>query len=109
MQGKLGGDKARAADSNWPKGYSMPYDGTFSIEAGGVGWGQRSLFGDGLSIVNRVVSNCMVYHLFCIYYYYYYYYYLFFAFLLNCLYLNSQVFFTFFSHSPPHATEGGGE
>ncbi|KAK4806257.1 hypothetical protein QYF61_013401 [Mycteria americana] len=36
---KLGGDTARTADPNWPKGYSIPYGVMLSIETGGVGQG----------------------------------------------------------------------
>jgi len=77
---------------------------------GEVAGGQQLLLGDGLDIVHWVVSNCIVHHLFCVditiaavviiiviiss-----------FAFLLNCLRLNSQVFT--FSHSLPHPTVGG--
>ena len=28
---KLGGDTARTADTNWPKGYSIPYDVMLSM------------------------------------------------------------------------------
>jgi len=31
LHGKLGGDTARTADPNWPKGYPMPYDTMLSI------------------------------------------------------------------------------
>ncbi|KAK4827635.1 hypothetical protein QYF61_019845 [Mycteria americana] len=39
VQEKLGGDTARTADPNWPKGYSIPYGVMLSIETGGVGQG----------------------------------------------------------------------
>jgi len=37
VHGKLGGDTARIADPNWPKGYGIPYYVMLSMETGGVG------------------------------------------------------------------------
>ena len=48
MYKKLGGDTARTADPNWPKGYSIPYDMTCSayVTRGGVGWAGDHCSGD---------------------------------------------------------------
>ena len=45
---KVGGDTARAADPNWPKGCSIPWDVMPSIETGGSWPG-----GDRCSGTNR--------------------------------------------------------
>ncbi|KAK4814916.1 hypothetical protein QYF61_003240 [Mycteria americana] len=53
---KLGGGTARTADPNWPKGYSIPYGVTLSIETGGAGRGAMIAAWDGLGIGQWVIT-----------------------------------------------------
>jgi len=95
---KLGGSIARAPDTNWPKGYSIPCDVRLSM--GEAGWAWQSLLIVRLGIRQWVMSNCIVNHQFCIFYYhYYYYYYYYYYFFLCCsieLSLSQTTSFTFF-------------
>ncbi|KAK4817730.1 hypothetical protein QYF61_026530 [Mycteria americana] len=49
---KLGGDTARTADPNWPKGYSIPYGVMLNIETGGS-WlgGSNCCLGTGWALI----------------------------------------------------------
>ncbi|XP_064905757.1 zinc finger protein 3-like isoform X2 [Columba livia] len=83
---QLGGDTAGTAAPKWPKGCSLPSDVMVSTETGGSGPGAPQLR-DALGISPRVVSDCVVYHLFCIFLHCHLCHYSF-PLLLNCLNLN---------------------
>jgi len=91
VHGKLGGYTARTAIPNWPEGYSIPYDIMLSTEAGGIsqgaviaaqGWaGYHSSLVLYLLLLLSLLLLLLLLLLFLLLSS--------FAFLLNCLYLNS--------------------
>ncbi|KAK4828177.1 hypothetical protein QYF61_024426, partial [Mycteria americana] len=54
---KLGGDTARTADPNWPKGYSIPYDVMLNKKLGGLAGRARPLLRNWLGISQQVNEN----------------------------------------------------
>ena len=84
---ELGGDTARAADPNWPKGYSIPWD---VMPAQYINWGEvgpggqiaareltghQSVSGEQLHCASLVLYILLIIIFFL-------------SVLLNCLYLN---------------------
>ena len=63
---ELGRDTTRIADPNWPNGYSIPYDAHAQYISLGS-WLRGCNCCSGMSC-HRVVSNCIVHHLFSYYY-----------------------------------------
>lgn len=104
MSKKLGGDRSRTADPNWPKGYSTPYGVMLNNTTGGCWLGEESvpLLGEWLAICQQVESNnCVVQHLLCLLFLLL----LFFVFFCVCVCL---FFFPFFDILPHSTALGGG-
>lgn len=103
---KIGGDGTRTDDTNWPRGYSMPYVVMLNHKTRGVGW---DVVGNHCSVVDmgqQVIRNYTVRHLVCIFLCHNYYHYFPFPFCPIKLSLTQSTIFIYlfirlFVCSPP--------
>lgn len=104
VHNELGGDRTRTVETEWPEGCPIPY------HAEQWNWGScmgQAAAGWGLAEYHwRVVSDCILHHLFCMFFYDDYYF--FFLFCSSKLSLTQPLSFVFFSNSVLHPSEGEG-
>lgn len=98
---ELGGDSTRAAELNWSKGSSTPYDIMWQIlKMVGRRPCRKTLLRNQRGISQWVMNNCFAHHLFCKYIY---------IIITTITFFSSCEFYFLFFNFLPHSSGWGSE